>query len=541
MSTRSPSPRKELLCLQKRIFEKNDDFIKSQASVREKGFEKYEREYKRRVNRYQAVADIDELVNSILDADVIYVGDYHTNKQSQRTLLRLLKLIVDKAGPLGIGLELVQKRHQKVLDEYLQGGLDEETFLRKIQFRKYWYFDLWENFKPIFDFACFHKIPVFGIEWCPSIGCSLKRRDIESAKIINRCLQKNPKMKTVIFVGDHHIAPGHLPQEVVLLLRKRHLEKKSLIIYQNSEAIYWKLAHQKLEDKVEIVKIDEKSYCILNTPPIVWQQTYLNWLEQEGGEIDYADAKSNFLELIKRVAGFLEIPVSQKVEDIEIFTSGDLSFLEKLEEEETMGRKELRRIKKQILASESYFIPEKKIVYLANLSINHASEEATHYLRILTAGPEFPRKMVDAFYANTLHEALGFFGSKIINHKRKCFHEKDYQKLLHYLKAIGTPKKRRLELETASLILDHKSLERDGEPITYQKMLRRNPEVFFGVTHGLGYILGDRMYYALLEEKLTKEEIRQIFADPFKGEGDPFRAYMKILRCVRGVKIPTRV
>ncbi|MDO8461719.1 MAG: ChaN family lipoprotein [Deltaproteobacteria bacterium] len=538
---KKPSPREELLRLQQKIFERNDDFIKSQVSVKERGFEAYERQYKKHVRSYESISNIEELLQAVLEADIIYLGDYHTNKQSQRSLLRLLKLIIDKTDRLGICLELVQKKHQKVLNAFLAGEIEEELFLKKIQFRKYWYFDLWENFKPVFDFVRYHKIPLFGIEWCPSLSCSLKRRDIESAKIIAHRLKQNPGTKFIIFTGDLHVAPEHLPREVGLLLKKNKLVKKELIIYQNSESIYWKLAQEELEEKTEIVQLDEKSFCILNTPPIVWQQSYLNWLEQEGGEIDYADAKSNFLELVRRVSEFLEIKLPAKVEEIEIFTCGDLSFLERLEEDKAFDRKELAQIKRQILASESYFIPKKKIVYLANLSINHASEEAAHYTRILTAGLEFPRKIVDAFYANALHEALGFFGSKIINHKRKCFHEKDYQRLVQYLKVTQLPKKRRLELEMASLILDHKLLEREGEPITYQKILRRNPEVFFGVTHGLGYMLGDRLYYALLQEKISKEEVREVFKNPFKEEGEPFRVYMKLLRKIRGVKLPERV
>ena len=226
---------------------------------------------------------------------------------------------------------------------------------------------------------------------------------------------------------------------------------------------------------------------------------------------------------------------------MEIFTCGDLSFLERLAEDKSLSRTEIKRIKGQILSSESYFIPSKKIVYLANLSINHAAEEASHYVRILTAGPEFERKMVDAFYANILHEALGFFGSKMINHKRKCSHEKDFRHLLRYLKFSDRSKKRRLQMESVSLILDHKKSEREGVPISYQRLLRRNPEVFMGVTHGLGYILGDRLYYALVDGLLTKVEAKSLFMDRFKEEGAAFRAYMKLVKQTRRIKIPHRV
>ena len=536
------SPREELLQIQKRIFAHNNEVIRSQALVRERGFDLYERHYKRHVRTYQRVSNQEELFEAILESDLIYLGDYHTNKQSQRTLLRVLKWIVEKVPSLGIGLELVQRRHQKYLDAYLAGRLTDEAFREKIQFKKYWYFDLWENFKPIFEFARFHHLPLFGIERSLETDATLDKRDRWSAEIIASLIEEDPSRKLIIFAGDLHIAPEHLPKEVAKKLKTRGFRKKELIVYQNSESIYWELAEDEVEEMVEIVKIGDREFCVINTPPIIWQQSYLNWLEHEEGSIDYADAKHSFVELLRQVADFLTIPLSQEMEEeVEVFTCGDLSFLKKLSEDGDFSKREIQRIKKQILNSESYCIPQKRYVYLANLSINHASEEAAHYLKFLCSGAEEPRDPVDAFYANAIHEALGFFGSKIINHKRKCFHEKEYLGLINYLQSNKVPQRRELEVEIALLILKHKELDKKGIPIHSQKYFKARHELFFGVTHGLGYMLGDRLYYAFLAEKITKEEVRDLFCDPMKGEGGPFEIYKRLLRKVRGVKIPKRV
>ena len=103
------------------------------------------------------------------------------------------------------------------------------------------------------------------------------------------------------------------------------------------------------------------------------------------------------------------------------------------------------------------------------------------------------------------------------------------------------PQRRELEVEIALLILKHKELDKKGIPIHSQKYFKARHELFFGVTHGLGYMLGDRLYYAFLAEKITKEEVRDLFCDPMKGEGGPFEIYKRLLRKVRGVKIPKRV
>ena len=426
--------------------------------------------------------------------------------------------------------------------EILAGRLTDEAFREKIQFKKYWYFDLWENFKPIFEFARFHHLPLFGIERSLETDATLDKRDRWSAEIIASLIEEDPSRKLIIFAGDLHIAPEHLPKEVAKKLKTRGFRKKELIVYQNSESIYWELAEDEVEEMVEIVKIGDREFCVINTPPIIWQQSYLNWLEHEEGSIDYADAKHSFVELLRQVADFLTIPLSQEMEEeVEVFTCGDLSFLKKLSEDGDFSKREIQRIKKQILNSESYCIPQKRYVYLANLSINHASEEAAHYLKFLCSGAEEPRDPVDAFYANAIHEALGFFGSKIINHKRKCFHEKEYLGLINYLQSNKVPQRRELEVEIALLILKHKELDKKGIPIHSQKYFKARHELFFGVTHGLGYMLGDRLYYAFLAEKITKEEVRDLFCDPMKGEGGPFEIYKRLLRKVRGVKIPKRV
>jgi len=204
-------------------------------------------------------------------------------------------------------------------------------------------------------------------------------------------------------------------------------------------------------------------------------------------------------------------------------------------EKSAVVRRRRLAFREVFLASESYCIPQRHTVYLANLSLNHASEEASHYLKYLCSGEEEPRDPVDAFYANVIHEALGFFGSKIINHKRKCFHEREYLGLIGYLSAGKAPRDRRIELEISLLVLKHRELDKKGLPI------RSRHELFFGVTHGLGYMLGDRLYYALLEGKLSKEEIRDVFRDPMREEGEPYELYRRLLRKVRGVKVPKRV
>lgn len=529
------SPRAELIRIQKKIFESNRRRIRESIHVSETGFGDYERRYRAAVARFQKVAGDAQLLKALSASDIVFVGDYHTCPQSQRSFLRVLKSLRNQSRrPMLLCLELFHKSLQPVVDGYIAGRISEETFLRRIKLRERWVFDLWANFKPVLDFAKYHHIPIIGTEVAPEES-SLVQRDRLSGRYIAEMAQKYPRHQLLVLIGDLHLAPAHLPGEVAAALKKSRTPRKMFTLYQNSDAIYWQLARQGLVEKVDMVKVREDAYCLMHTPPIVCQQSYLNWLEHEEGEIDYSDARHNFLEIVDRVAHYLRIPLGPKKENVEVYTCGDLSFLRHF------SKQEVQQIKKQILASESYFIPQKPLVYLANLSLNHAAEEASHFLKYLCTGEETPRERIDAFYANILHEALGFFGSKLVNAKRKCFHLNEFRSMLRYFKHRPIPRGRETEIETAKLLLAYKLWEHRGNALSATFAFNQPFEVFFALTHALGYMLGDQMFYGLMSNAIRKSEIRKLFLDKWPGEGTPYRVYIRMIQKLKAVKIPRRM
>jgi uncharacterized iron-regulated protein len=534
------SPREELITVHRKLWRRNREIIDSSILVKEPGFDRYEAAYDRAVRKYSALSNQSEMVRAVLKSDIIYVGDYHTCNQSQRSFLRILKAVVKRDKDFMVGLELLHAKHQSTLDKYLSGQINEETLLKRIKLQEHWIFDLWENFKPLFDFCKYHGVPIYALE-AASQGASLNKRDRETAKLVVKILRDKPDKKFFVFIGDLHIAPPHLPTDVDDELDKLGVEIRDLILFENSESIYWKLAKEGLEDRVEVVRIDDRSFCRMHTPPVVCQRSYLNWLEHEEGEIDYADAKHDFLELTDRICEFLRIDLGKKRDSVEVFTCGDLSFLKRLRESKHFTKSEMSAIKQQILASESYYIAKARFVYLANLSVNHGAEEAAHFIKHVKSGPEHPRELIDAFYANILHEALGFFGSKLINHKRKCHHERDFKNLLEFFEMTPADAERMIEYETAHLVLEYKKYERKKQPLKYEEIFHARMDLFNSVTHAMGYMLGDRMYYGLMARKITRKTVRQLFLDPWEEEGRPYEVYMDLIKRLRGVKIPKRM
>lgn len=532
-------PRAELLKLHRQLYRKNKQIIADSVIPEDRSFAAYEAHYKKAVSDYKKIVEVEEVEKAMMGAQIVYVGDYHTLNQSQRSFLRVLRSFVQKSSNFVIGFEIIQARHQPLLDRYMRGKLSDETFLKKIGFREHWFFDLWNNFRPLFDFVRYHAIPIYGIE-ADAEGGSLSSRDRETARAIFDIYQKDRSKKIFVFIGDLHLAPSHLPKEVSKIFKKGKIPLKTVTLFQNSDSIYWKLAARAKEEAL-LVKIADNQYCRMHTPPIICQQSYLNWLEHEEGVFDYADAKQTFTQYLDQVAVFLGIKLGKEKEDVEVFTCGDLSFLKRLRETRAFTKRELKEIKRQILHSESYYIPKKKFVYLANVSVNHAAEEASHTLKHLCAGEEFPRPMQDAFYANALHEALGFFGSKIINPNRKCLRPSDAKKLVQYLEESRAASARALQYKVAKLFLEHQERVKKGEAFHANKITALSVDLFLGVTHAIGYYLGERMFYGMLSGVVTKEEVRALFYEAMEEEGEPLKRFFEFDKKLKKVKLPKKL
>ena len=112
------------------------------------------------------------------------------------------------------------------------------------------------------------------------------------------------------------------------------------------------------------------------------------------------------------------------------------------------------------------------MVYLGNLSMNHASEEATHFLRHVMSGCQEPLNLVDAFYARALEEAVGFLGSKMLNHKRKCPH------VPFFVKQSRSRSTSQANKDLARGVVKHDKMMRGEKVRGMQKIYESEPELF---------------------------------------------------------------
>jgi uncharacterized iron-regulated protein len=497
--------------LQREVYGLNQARIEGEPNA---AFKRYEREYKRRVTRYQATSSFDALLDAALTADIIYVGDYHTLAQAQQTVVRLLRRFPLDRQPT-VALELVPTKEQPSLDALMAGRIEETEFLRRIACDAE---GIFSAYKPIFDFCGDHRLPMIGID---ADGAGLAAHDRHAAEQIVSALEQRPNKTIIVLASELHVAPGHLPAAVDEALRRRKLgPKKRLVIYQNCEALYWQIERMGLERSVDVLRVKNDEYCVLGAPPIVAQQSCS--LDADDALFDTERPETTFKDFAQQIADALKIDLDDALDGVAVSTVVDPYFLSTLRRRAKFTEAELADIRAQVLRGESYFIPKANMVFLGMLTVNHAAEEASHFLRHVCAGDDEPRYLVDAFYCRALNEAMGFLGSKIINPKRTCLQQKDFQR-------IAKDKSRHpFEARVAALVVKHGKMEQGVTTRNVGDLYTTDADTFNALTHAIGYLLGDKLYRAMQQDLFGAQEARALFYEALHEDGAALSTYLAL-------------
>jgi len=90
-----------------------------------------------------------ELIEKLQSSDMISVGEIHTDSLTHVLEYEILKAVYSKDQSLAIALEMFERDVQNILNDYLNGKIDEDTFLKNSR--------PWGNYKrayrPLIEFA----------------------------------------------------------------------------------------------------------------------------------------------------------------------------------------------------------------------------------------------------------------------------------------------------------------------------------------------------------------------------------------------------
>jgi Haem-binding uptake, Tiki superfamily, ChaN len=524
------------LSLQRSLFQHQARQIAQQVQSASARFRAYQRRYEQATKRYRKPITLAEVDARIAASDVVYVGDYHTLRMAQQAYLALVKSALASERRLVLALEFVESRHQATLDSFLAGKLSEKQFLVKIGHPYRGPFDIWPGFAPILEFARKKKLEVIAIDRRAPGPRSLELRDEGAAKPIARALQADDRPLLLVLMGQFHIAPVHLPKQVERELGD--LERRSLVVYQNAEGVYWSLARRGDVEATRAVELNERELCLVNTSPVVSQRSFLDYVEAEAGDapIDETGIALTFRHLARDIGRFTGLKVGRAVDDVLVLTPAEFNVMQRLSRRARFSPRELKHLERHVLSLESAWIPRAKAVWLASMSLNHVAEEAAHFVRHLSVGDAMDRERsrTDAFWARCLEEALGFFGSRLVNPKRRCITLDEWT--WHFQEGRAEQK------QVAAFTLAISSALRDDVGAAQDLVPQGSDSLFNGVSHALGYLLGDALAQAFSRKTVSSADIRALFRDPFEAPAVTFAALARRLEAFgrRSQRAPAR-
>jgi len=496
----------------------------------------YETEAKKLARGRFRISSKSEVMAEVESADLVYGGDFHAHGPAQRTHFKILRHLAPER-PVVLALECFDFRTQKFIDLFLAGRLDLEKLKKRVKWDKQWGFPF-ENYKSLIELARRRgwRIQALGLPADLTAGAGgLDRQDQMTAKLIKKTMINSPNALVYILIGELHLT--HLPEKVRREFRSAR-KLREVAIHINTESVYFQLAAKGLEHSVDVIryggsnkKSDKKSdkkpavrekasqltrFCVLSSPPWVPWQSYLLHLDKSM-ELEWTDSGATEEDFdptdhVKRMASWIasDIGFAMKpdaLSDLAVYSASDAKLWRKIEStHEGHAREFARRL---MVKGASFMLPSAGVGCLAQMTVNHAAHLASEYLQMKMSGRKrelwkFPKD----FQAAILVEALSYFGSKQVNHKRQA---ETFSDLRTELQTIQPTDEGR---DALRLALD----QRMSELVYFHQGRKRKSLVkptksasYLEAALILGRMMGERLYVAYLARKISKREIVRLF------------------------------
>lgn len=104
----------------------------------------------------------DTILQAVMDAPVLYIGESHTHYEDHTVQLAIVRALHEAGRKVAIGMEMFQQPFQKILDAYVAGRISERDFLKKTGYFSRWRFD-YHLYREIVNYAREYNIPVIAL------------------------------------------------------------------------------------------------------------------------------------------------------------------------------------------------------------------------------------------------------------------------------------------------------------------------------------------------------------------------------------------
>ncbi len=489
-------------------------------------------------------SDISDLVHSIKKQSLALYGDFHTLKQSQRGLVRLLRALLtgDKQPPIILALEAFEASHQKELDRYLAREISDSELLEATNYRHSWGFP-WQHYKMLVDFARDFDIKVIGVNSHHTGKDTLSKRDKCAAQTLAKWRSEYPDHLMICMIGQYHLADQHLPAAIEEEFPKHDLPTHFTRVVTNIDRYFFKLS-KGIHATTEYLKLKKNFYCIMNSPPWMKWQSYTIWEEtryqtedlfidpdEEYDEDDIHtefsyDIDHHFLTMTKNLANFLGFDlVKQKVESFHICNAAFTDPFDYVDFGEDVTEREVEKFIERANLDGTYYSAHSNTVLLSRISINSLAEAAGQFFfHSQTHFDENTGLAWERFYRRTIKFAIGMISSKIFNPRRKCM------TLYHYKRFISFNQKKRLigfmrtKRETARAVLKHHEWMTKQDPGHLPRSQNMLASVYkldhltdYEISRSIGMMIGFFLYTKVMSNKIPSTTLKSIFQNKIKA------------------------
>src|SRR5215470_16439046 len=443
---------------------------------------KYIQEFTDEFGVFESVCSPEAVLSRAVDANLIWVGDYHALAKSQIYVVDLLKEVAQHKDEIAVAVEPIFARNQEILDQWMSGTISEQEFLDRIRYYEEWGCD-WSGYKAIFETARELGIHVYGVDCHPRSDMrSIGRRDLGVARRIVRLMQNNPAQTLIIIFGESHLAQNHLPGRVRTILERKGIRRKELLIVQNIDALYWKLQESGRGD-ARAVRVHESCYCVFNATPIEKYESFRQYLHKCIEEDSTGDWTLLAQTLMDAMMNFLDIRKNELVVD--------------------------------------------QMPSIDGIHLSAAAEEFARRIHQACRGElekRVERAAHDEFFVRVIENGLGYFCSKLIDASRDGIESLAERVLIQIgrddrltraIELLVDPGKRPGTQHFAAL---RSAIEEKAGKQRTRRMLSQL----------LGYALGRRLYNAYLQSRISRKEIQALFNDPLKTPNRPLECYREL-------------
>ncbi len=110
----------------------------------------------------QHATSIEETLRRVAKYRVVLLGEHHDNAEHHRWHLHTIAALAALRPKIALGLEMVPRRLQPVLDQWTRGKLREAEFIKQLGWDTIWSFDI-QYYLPLFHLARMQRIPLHAL------------------------------------------------------------------------------------------------------------------------------------------------------------------------------------------------------------------------------------------------------------------------------------------------------------------------------------------------------------------------------------------